>query len=193
MNTEFQTQYGTVKSEEFLQIYNQYNTLIKLSLQAQERSISDKSDKYINTLGLDIIGGKRKNRSNLINDYFDTLQKDLYDFAVLNLVATFEKMIFNRVSLAEQKSKTILASSYEMSAPFATSIKSFVKSKQDINNMSGVLNILSGTISTTLRNRLKEIIDYRNRIAHGKRFGKETDLTVLEIMACLDEVLEVAQ
>jgi len=193
MNTAFQTKYGTVKSDELLQIYNQYNTLVKLSPQAQERSISDKSDRYINTLGLDIIGGKRKNRSNLINDYFDTLQKDLYDFAVLNFVATFEKLIFNRIALAEQASKSILASNYETSAPFATSIKSFVKSKQDINNMSGVLNILSGAISTTLRNKLKEIIDYRNRIAHGKRFGKETDLTVLEIMTCLDEVLEVTQ
>jgi len=39
--------------------------------------------------------------------------------------------------------------------------------------------------------RLTEIINYRNRLAHGKRFGQETTLTLEETLSVLDEILEI--
>ena len=135
---------------------------------------------------------KKKKRESIIKGYFDGVQKDIEDNAILNLVATFEKLIFNKIPAATNNSKQILASNYVFNDPFSSSIQSFVKTHEDINNISGVLSILSGNISVTLENKLREIIEYRNRIAHGKRFGKESLLSVSEILEKLDETIEIA-
>ncbi len=180
----------TVKSKELLDVFKKYNTLLMLCTKAQERAISDKTDKYLKDLGLDIIGQKKNQRENKIREYFDSIQRDLEDNTILNLVAIFEKIIFYKIPIAIDNSKKILTRHYDEHNPFSASIESFIKSTQDINKISDIQAILSNNISVTLGNKLKEIIDYRNRIAHGKRFGKETQLTIHQILEILDEVLE---
>lgn len=188
---KFNKKTRTVKAEDLLHVYNKHNTLLTLCIKAKERAIADKTDKYLRELGLDIVGKKKKQREDMIKEYFDRVQKDLEDNTILNLVATFEKLIFNDIPTAINNSKEILDTHYNNQDPFSASIKSFVKSTQDINAVSAIQGILSGHISTSLGNNLKEIIDYRNRIAHGKRFGKESQITVSETLERLDEVLEV--
>lgn len=187
----FNKQSRTVKTKDLLHVYNKHNTLLTLCVKAKERAIADKTGKYLRELGLDILGQKKKQREGMIKDYFDGVQKDLEDNTILNLVATFEKLIFNNIPEAINNSKEILNTHYSNQAPFSSSIKSFVKNMQDINAVSAIQGILSGHISTSLGNTLKEIIDYRNRIAHGKRFGKESQITISETLEMLDEVLEV--
>ena len=187
----FNKQSRTVKTKDLLHVYNKHNTLLTLCVKAKERAIADKTGKYLRELGLDILGKKKKQREGTIKDYFDGVQKDLEDNTILNLVATFEKLIFNNIPEAINNSKEILNTHYSNQAPFSSSIKSFVKNTQDINAVSAIQGILSGHISTSLGNTLKEIIDYRNRIAHGKRFGKESRITISETLEMLDEVLEV--
>lgn len=188
---KFNKKIRTVKAEDLLHVYNKYNTLLTLCIKAKERAIADKTDKYLRELGLDIVGKKKKQRDDMIKEYFDRVQKDLEDNTILNLVATFEKLIFNNIPTAINNSKEILNTHYSNQDPFSSSIKSFVKSTQDINAVSAIQGILSGHISTSLGKNLKEIIDYRNRIAHGKRFGKESQITVSETLERLDEVLKV--
>jgi len=188
---EIENKNRTIKSLDLLRVYSKYNTLLLLCIKARNRAVADKTNKYLTGLGFDIIGRKKKSREKLINEYFNTVQKDLEDNTILNLVATFEKSVFNNVPTAINQSKDILQSHYSAFEPFSSSIKSFIKSTQDINNISGIQKLLSGNIPMALENKLKEIIDYRNRIAHGKRFGKNSLLTVWETMEKLDEVLEV--
>ncbi len=181
----------TIKSKELIRIFNKHNMLLILCIKAKNRAVADKTDKYLTNLGLDSFRKKKKNRENMIKDYFDTVQKDLEDNTILNLVAAFEKLVFDSIPVAINQSKEILNNHYNKVEPFSSAIKALVKSTQDINNISGIQNILSGNIPVTLENKLKEIIDYRNRIAHGKRFGKNSKLTVWETLEKLDEVLEV--
>lgn len=188
---EFDKKARTIRSEDLLHVYDNHNTLITLCVNAKKRAISDKTDKYLNELGVDIIGNQKKQRENMIKEYFDKVQKDLENNTILNLVATFEKLIFHNIPTAINNSKEILNTHYGERDAFSSSIKSFVKSQQDINNVSGIQNILSGNIPVTLENKLKEIIGYRHRIAHGKRFGKESQMTVFETLEILDEALEV--
>ncbi len=187
----FEKRTKTIKSEELLHVFNKHNTLLTLCIKAKERAVADKTDKYLTDLGLNLIGKKTKDRKNMIKEYFDTVQKDLEDNTILNLVASFEKIVFNNIPIAINHSQKILKSHYKESEPFSSSIKSFVKSTQDINNISGIQNVLSGNISAALNNKLKEIIDYRHRIAHGKRFGRDSMLTVSETLEKLDEILEI--
>jgi hypothetical protein len=181
-----------IKSEILLKVFDRYELLFNLCANAKMRSLSDKSDNYMRKLGLDIVGKKKikKKRNSLINEYFDVLQKDLEDSAVLNLVAVFESIAFNNIPSVVDKSKKKLSSHYIQSDPFSSSVKSFVKSTQDIKNISTIVDILSGNIPISLENDLKKIIDYRNRIAHGKRFGSTSDLSVRATIEKLDEVLE---
>ncbi len=163
----------------------------KLCINAKERATSDKTNGFILNLGIvDIIGLPKKNRENLIKEYFDKIQKDIEENTILNLVATFEKLIFNKIPPTIHHSKQLLSSNYSDQSPFSSSITSFVKDSRDINNISAIQAILTGSISVTLERKLKEIIDQRNRIAHGKRFGQESDLTVNETIEKLDEVME---
>ena len=190
MTGEFEKITSTVKSEDLLHVYNKYNTVLTLCLRAKKRAIADKTGKYLRNLNLDIAGREKSKREHLIKKYFDKIQKDLEDNAILNLVATFEKLVYYNIPTTINNSKKILNSQYNNQEPFSSSIKSFVKSPQDINNVPAVLSILSGSIPVTLENKLKEIIDHRNRIAHGRRFGKESNVTVIETLERLDEASE---
>lgn len=189
---EFEKTNRNVKSKDLLHVYNKYTTLLKLCINAKERAISDKTDRFIINIGIvDIIGRPKKNRKNIIKEYFDKIQKDIEENTILNLVATFEKIIFIKIPPTINHSKQILSSNYNDQYPFSSSIKSFVKESSDINNISAIQTILTGSISVTLERKLKEIIAQRNRIAHGKRFGRESDLTVNETLEKLDEIIEI--
>lgn len=180
-----------IKSKDLIHVYNKYTTLLQLCINAKERAISDKTNGFILNLGIvDLIGLPKKNRENLIKEYFDKIQKDIEENTILNLVATFEKFIFNKIPQTIHLSKQVLSSNYSDQAPFSSSITSFVKESRDINKISAIQDILTGSISVTLEQKLKEIIDQRNRIAHGKRFGQESDLTVNETIEKLDEIME---
>jgi len=187
---DFEKPSRTVRSSALRRVFNQYNTLLILCLKARERALSDKNGKYLLALGLDIVGQKKK-REDSISAYFDILQKELEDNAILNLVATFEKLVFDQIPQATTRFKNILVSHYEQQEPFSSSVQAFVKNKQDINNLTGIQNILSGSISVTLENKLRDIFRYRDRIAHGRRFGKDSSLTVFETLESLDETLAV--
>jgi len=50
--------------------------------------------------------------------------------------------------------------------------------------------MLSGKISESLSIKLNEIISYRNRIAHCKRFGDDTDLTLEDVFVTLSQILQ---
>lgn len=189
MTREFKKITRTVKYKDLLHVYNKHNTLMTLCTRAKERAITDKNGSYLRNLELDVIGKKNK-REYEIKEYFDRIQKDLEENAILNLVATFEKLIFYKIPNTINNSKRILSSGYHPQEPFSSSIQSFIKKPEDIKNMSAILDILSGSISVTLENKLKEIVHHRNRIAHGKRFGRESTLTVPEALEKLDEVLE---
>lgn len=186
---EYAKQERTIKSKALRDTYDYHLVQIDIATKAKDRALSDKTDKYLRGLGLSIVGAKKKNRDDAIKEYFDGMQKILEDNAIVNLVAVFEKVTFDSLNLATDDAKRLLDANYDEDMPFSSCITALVKTKDDVNNLSGLHSLASGTMSTSLAKDLKDIIEYRNRVAHGKRFGREIGKTVKDVLETLDEAL----
>lgn len=180
----------SIETKELLESYKKYHSLLAICHAQKAVALSDKSNKKIGKMGLDITWKKKSEREEEINSYFDQLQNSLRDGAVIEMVGIFERLLFLRIADTTNFAVNILEKNYSTEKPFSNSIKSFVKNKGDINNLSGLKQILLGNISDALHGKLREIIDYRNRIAHGRRFGRDSILTVENILEDLDKLLK---
>jgi uncharacterized protein (UPF0210 family) len=163
---------------------------IDLATDAKTRALSDKNNHYLLKLGLDIVGLKKGKREYVITTYFDDMQRMIVDNTVLNLVAIFEKEAFASAAQASKGAKVLVDTHYDEDYPYAASIENFIKTPdKDINKLAILHEIADGCMTRSLSSDLKEIIKYRNRVAHGKRFGEEIGKTVKEIMETLDQAL----
>lgn len=176
-------------NEELKNCYDSYNVLLNLCASAKKRSIADKTGKFLRDNGIPVI--KQKNRQVIIEDYFDSLCKRITDNAFTELTATFEKIVFSGIGNATGLTRKIVRENYSTGNPFHIAIGSFVKDSDDINRLSSVHNILQGKIPNELSESLGEIISYRNRITHGRRFGKETHLTLQNVLEILSKILTI--
>lgn len=86
--------------------------------------------------------------------------------------------------------RNIVAENYPQESPFHLTIRSFIKDANEINNLATVQKMLTGKISESLSEQLDDIISYRNRVAHGKRFGEDTDLTLKDVLKILSEIVQ---
>ncbi len=169
--------------------YDSYNVLLNLCTSAKRRSIADKTGKFLRDHGIPVT--KQKNRQIIIEDYFDSLYKRITDNAFTELIATFEKIVFSRIGNATGLTRKIVRENYIIGNPFHIAISSFIKDSDDINRLSSIHNILQGKIPDELSDSLGEIISYRNRITHGRRFGKETHLTLQNVLEILSKILTI--
>ncbi len=180
-----------IGSTALLRAYELYMIQVDLATHAKDRALDDKSNRYLLKLGLDIAGKPRgSRREDLIQDYFDGMQRIIMDNAVLNLVAVFEKEVHALATQASGRAKQVVGRHYDSNQPYAASIENFVKNaNEDINNLKGFCEIADACMSRSLSSDLNEIINYRNRLAHGKRFGKEIGKSVQEVLETLDQAL----
>lgn len=188
---EYSKRERAINSKDLLDTYEYYLVQIDLATKAKDRALSDKTNKYILDLGLSIVGAKKKNRDDAIKEYFDNMQKILEDNVIVNMVAVFERLTFESLNLATDNARKVLKENYREDKPFSSSVAALVKTKDDINNLSGIHSLATGSMTTSLAKDLKEIIEYRNRVAHGKRFGNETTKTVKDVLEVLDEALTI--
>ena len=188
---EYSKRERAINSKDLLDTYEYYLVQIDLATKAKDRALSDKTNKYILDLGLSIVGAKKKNRDDAIKEYFDNMQKILEDNVIVNMVAVFERLTFESLNLATDNARKVLKENYREDKPFSSSVAALVKTKDDINNLSGIHSLATGSMTTSLAKDLKEIIEYRNRVAHGKRFGNETTKTVKNVLEVLDEALTI--
>ena len=81
------------------QCYKNYIFLLKLLNSANERAISDKSNKFIESYKIPVVlvGKKKSKREQIIDSYFDMLHQELFDNQFVNLVATFERIVFSKL------------------------------------------------------------------------------------------------
>ncbi len=65
----------------------------------------------------------------------------------------------------------------------------FVKTSKDIDKLSIIKTIVSPKLPEELSTKFAEVVEFRNRLAHGKRFGKQSLMSFDEIAQTLDDVL----
>lgn len=170
--------------------YKRYLCTMSIVTNAQQRSLADPHGKFIETIGLPLFGHKSKNLRGDLKTYFDEMQQKIVDLYFLDLVAIFEKIIFNSIGNASGLIKNIVRGGYDRPAPFHMASESFVKKQEDIYNLSGVKSLVSEKLPREIAERLSEILEHRNWLAHGKRIGKQSTIDIAQLHTYLKDIIE---
>lgn len=168
---------------------NNYNVVISISKKAQTLTKQDK--KYIAEFNLPILGKKFKNYNNEIDDYFDKLSDIILEYSFLELFVSFEAIVIEKIKLASGEMKKTLNANYNGSFPFVSYEERFVKNEDDLSSLNKILNLLENKIDSKLYERLKIIVKYRDKLAHGKRFNEDIVLESIEdTKKIMEQILE---
>ncbi|HGY12062.1 MAG TPA: hypothetical protein ENK36_06835 [Desulfobacterales bacterium] len=144
---------------------------------------------------------RKKRREDAVDDYFDSLQKQIKEYCILDMITTFEQVVFAKIDNAYGEIKSTVKKEYkkrgskDKPAPLYNSAPAFIKTKADIHNLSGAKKLLEKQISQKSFNDLTEIIEYRNWLSHGKRntVGKYSKLSLDEIYEIFVKILDEIQ
>jgi hypothetical protein len=122
-------------------------------------------------------------------NFIDNVFKIAQDSAIVILVATFEQIVFAKYRTSYGALKVVVRDKTDSSIDYYDSRERFIF--DSIGRLSGIFDLIKGKIDSDLYNILFQIKEYRNYIAHGKRFEKPPDLQLEleEIAKILDEVL----
>jgi hypothetical protein len=157
---------------------NNYNVVISISKKAQTLTKQDK--KYVSEFNLPILGKKFKNYQNDIDEYFDSLGDVILEYAYLELFASFEAIVIEKIKLASGEMTRTLKANYSGSVPFISFEDRFVKNDDDFSSLNKILNLLENKIDAGLFEELKKMVKYRDKLAHGKRFHEDIVLESIE-------------
>lgn len=117
----------------------------------------------------------------------------------LDLIATFERIMFQKTDNTYGEIRSIVTTEYDRRyskkhrpAPLYHSAASFIRDREDIHNLSGVRKIPENGMTEGLSESLREIIEYRNRLSHGKRrnVGRASELKIEEIKEILMKIID---
>ncbi len=178
------------RREELRKALGRYNTLKKICTYARDRAGSNAvfaSEKF----EIPIVGAKTRDERQSLLGYFDDLQKQIFESMFIEVVATFERVTSWRIGNALGMVKKIVKENYPKNCPLSRSTDELVKDKKDIDNLGSVKNILKNAASPDLQERLAEIINHRNYLAHGKKVTRVTNLDIETTVSVLEEILEL--
>jgi len=93
-----------MSGKELEEIYQLYLSSIEIYNYAQDRAKSDDkiSDKF------KIASKNKKNQKKVVQKHFDKLKTDIKEFYILNIITTFEKIIFIKIQQARGDIKKLL-------------------------------------------------------------------------------------
>lgn len=120
--------------------------------------------------------------------YIDKVNLLAYENGIVALVSTFEKLIFDMYDTSKGEIKKTIENNTPTQIPYYKSRKKVVR---EMNNLADIINLIEGTIDEDVFKQLKQIKEYRDYIAHGKRFGSVSPYTfkLEEIALILDKII----
>jgi hypothetical protein len=158
-------------------LINNYKAITSISNKAHQ--LTKQNTKYISEFKLPILGKKTKNPSKEIDDYFDGLSSKLLEYAYMELFSIFEAIVIEKIKNASGNMKQTLKDYYR-EKEFQNFEDRFVKSETDLGSLNKIIVLLENKIPNELFEKLKEIVKYRDRLAHGKRFNNDVVLNRIE-------------
>ncbi|MCD4795386.1 MAG: hypothetical protein K8R54_19295 [Bacteroidales bacterium] len=158
--------------------FSNYKVISSFTKKAKALTLKDK--KYVSEFNLPIFGKKFKNYNKDIDEYFDSINDTILEYAYLELFANFEAIVIEKIKLASGGMIKAIKENYDSSLPFVSYEKRFVKSINDLGGLNKILDLLRNKISSELFSELETIVKYRNRLAHGKRFNENIVLNSIE-------------
>jgi len=121
--------------------------------------------------------------------FADNLTRTAYENSVVSLVATFERVVFAKYRTSYGTLKNVVSASATRPLDYFKTRENFIY--DNIDKLSGIIYLIEGHITTELLQKLKQIKDHRNYIAHGKRdvAPPDVELKLDEMAKVLDEVI----
>lgn len=175
-------------SEKILEdVYQLYLSSIEIYNYAQDQAKKDYS--VAHKFNIQPKSNKKK-YLNAIQQHFDRLKTDLEEFYILNIITTFEGIVFRRIQQTRGDIEKIIDKRYGQRIKdkekiyFHRSAKSFLKSDKDIFSLGRAIKLLEKQIKDIkLFDDLEKIRDHRDYLSHGKRInvGKESQFSIEEI------------
>jgi hypothetical protein len=137
------------------------------------------------------INGKYSSNFAEAQKYIDHISKLSYENAIIALVSTFEKILFEKYRNTYGTVKTIVNTHTPAPLNFFKIREKLVKSENDINRLHNILELIKGVLPVALSEQIIKIKNYRDYLAHGKRYGNTVTIepTLQEIAETLDKVL----
>ena len=141
-------------------IYGLYQSLIQICDAAIERSKRDWS------FTIEVISPKapkkKQNKNKLIDDHFDTVKSKIEELYILDLITTFEQIMFEKIINTSGEIKKMVKYQFERrlkdynnnnqkkdkSIALVKSAVSFIKNKEDIHNLSGAKKIIENQMKS---------------------------------------------
>lgn len=171
-------------AESYLNLIAVRNSL----LYVQKETIRRADDGFLKAISFPYVGKLSKNQKQFIGSKMDLMNRSIEELSVIGLVADFEKIVFERVENASGEISKIVKTNYS-SNPFKSFSSDFVKSTREIDKLSIIKAMIANKLPADLLKKFADVIEFRNRLAHGKRFGKQSALPFDEIAKTLDDVL----
>lgn len=181
----------TIKNKELEKTYiyhkfiSDYSIYIKTQISARKNS-----GDFLATIKFPFIGEIKNEKS--LDKIFDDIDEKVSESFFIALVASFEKILFNKFGNTYGEIKKLVKEKYVSPKPMHKYGESFIKDISNTDSLAALKNIIVHQLSAETQKQFESIIEHRNYLAHGKRFGKAA--TILEpedVLLILDEILEV--
>ena len=177
-----------LNSERLYKSYLNFIAIRNSMVYVQSETFRRNDHSFLKVIGFPYIGEISKDRKSFIGTKMDSMVQSINELIILGLVSDFEKIVFDRVENASGEIVKIIKQKYT-SKPFLEFSADFVKTSRDIDKLSIVKAIVSPKLPVELAKKFAEIVDFRNRLAHGKRFGEQSLMSFDETALTLDDVL----
>ncbi len=101
----------------------------------------------------------------------DSAYTELQDLTIVSLIAIFEKIIIKHIFDICIKDSSLLKDEFSKTA------MEYVTKLKDRWSLMNILDIYKSIVSSNVVGEIKQIIEYRNWVAHGKKNNKPLSLS----------------
>lgn len=171
-------------------VLNYHDSVIGLLIYASKRSRAATNPGFLKEIQFPLIGEKIKKNDPQVIKILDGAKDAISEYSFIAMVASFEKIVFDKLGNTLGEIKKLVNYQLSSNVPFYNSRVHFIRKRKDVGTLSMIKVLLKGKIDGFLFERLSEIIDYRDRLAHGKKFGMEIDKSVSAFLKESAKVLD---
>lgn len=177
----------TINNEDLRDTFN-YLVTIDNIIQKEVRQING-NKYYIDKIVPEQISKVYSQKMKTALMFADNLTRTAYENSVVSLVATFERVIFAKYRTSYGTLKNIVSTKAVRPLDYYKSREKFIN--DNVDRLSGIIYLIEGSISSELLQKLKQLKDHRNYIAHGKRdvAPPDVELKLDEMAKLLDDVI----
>lgn len=178
----------TINNEDLSETYNYLATIDNI-IQKEARQIRG-NKYYIDKIVPEQLSKKYSQKDKTALTFSDNLTRTAYENSVVSLVATFERVVFAKYRTTYGTLKNVVSTNAVKPLDYYKSREKFIN--DNIDRLSGIIYLIEGHITNDLLQKLKQIKDHRNYIAHGKRdvAPPSIELKLDEMAKVLDEVIQ---